>query len=277
MSVVSHSITSFIDFGLHTGRSPRAEHVCAAQHANLAKRGLGGAYSEEVAIICHELRNSLAVVRGAARLLRSPAARDGIEARALIERHVGQMSRHIDDLLDPKRRGELNHGLQLAKVDLAVIAGYAADAIAPDMARRGHRLVVKLPEEPIWAFADGSRLEQAFANLLINAAKYTPDGGDIAFTLERDHERVCIRIRDSGIGIEPGMLSRIFGMFVQVGPALPSAEGGRGIGLAVVRDLVELHDGTVRAVSAGPGLGSEFIIVLPTLCASPGLQGELSD
>lgn len=259
---MSQSITSFIQSTLGMGMSHRAERPIA--QPIVAPRGLNGAHAEEVAIICHELRNSLAVVRGAARLLRSPAARDGIEARALIERHVGQMSRHIEDLLAPRRRDEPDQGLQLTWIDLRVIAGYAADAIAPDMARRGHHLTVKLPAEPTWAHVDGTRLEQAFANLLINAAKYTPDGGNIALTMEGGDERVYVRVRDSGVGIEPAMLSRIFGMFVQVDSTLPSSEGGRGIGLAVVRNIVERHGGSVNAGSPGLGLGSVFTIMLPS-------------
>lgn len=229
-----------------------------------------GAPAETIEVICHELRNSLAVVRGAVRLLRAPTTNDGISsARLLIERHVGQMGRHIEDLLQPLRRDGHKHGLQLSHFDLRVIARYATDAIGPEMARRGHRLDVILPEEPIWAHADAARLEQVFANLLINAAKFTPDGGNIALTVERVNESVLVRVRDSGMGIEPAMLSRVFGMFVQVDFALPRADGGRGIGLAVVRDLVELHGGTVKAVSAGPGLGSEFTVALPVLWAQP--------
>lgn len=229
-----------------------------------------GAPAEGMDVICHELRNSLAVVRGAARLLREPTTSDGISnARLLIERHVGQMARHIEELLQPLRRDGRKRGLQLSHFDLRVIARYATDAIAPEMARRGHRLAITLPEEPIWAHADATRLEQVFANLLINAAKYTPDGGEIALAVERVNESVLVRVRDSGMGIEPAMLSRVFGMFIQVDTALPRAEGGRGIGLAVVRDLVELHGGTVEAVSAGPGLGSEFTVTLPVLLAKP--------
>lgn len=227
----------------------------------------GDERSKDLAVISHELRNSLGVIRNAARLLRSPASSGGIEsARSLIERHVGQMSRHIDDLLE-QHRGVGTNGLHQSQVDLRTIAGYAVDSISPELARRGHRLVVQLPEEPVWARADGTRLEQVFSNLLINAAKYTPDGGNISLLMERDAESVCVRIRDSGIGIERAMLSRVFGMFVQVATALPGRENGRGIGLAVVRSVVEQHGGTVKATSAGLGLGSEFTVVLPLLSA----------
>jgi signal transduction histidine kinase len=239
-----------------------AQQVCDLP---LAARDHIHARNEEIAIICHELRNSLAVVRSAVRLLRSPAASDAATARTLIERNVGHMSRHIEDLLAPFRRAGGIHGLQLAHVDLRVIAQHSLDAIAPEMARRGHRLVARLPQEPIWANADGARLEQVFANLLSNAAKYTPNGGDIAFSLERDADQVYVRVSDSGMGIEASMLSRVFCLFVQVGSTLPWAEGGHGIGLAVVRNLVELHGGSVKATSAGPGSGSEFTVVLPAL------------
>lgn len=233
------------------------------------KREASEASAEEIAVICHELRNSLAVVRGAARLLRAPEGTQEHSARSLIERHVGQMNRHIEDLLQPLRRNAPGSALQLSRLDLRVIARFAADSIAPEMARRKHRLVVQLPEEPIWVNVDGARLEQVFSNLLINAAKYTPDGGDIALILEHENEQARLRIRDSGIGIDPRMLQRIFGLFFQVGTAPPDGSGGRGIGLAVVRNIVERHGGTVTATSAGLGLGSELTVALPARQARP--------
>jgi two-component system CheB/CheR fusion protein len=221
--------------------------------------------SRQIAVISHELRNSLAVIRNAARLLRNPLSSGAVDtARSLIERHAGQMGRHIEDMLEPQARGARGRGLHRSQVDLRTIARYAADAISPELARRGHRLAIKLPDDPVWAHADGARLEQVFSNLLINAAKYTPNGGDIGLLMERNDESVCVRIRDSGVGLEPAMLSRVFGMFVQVDTAR-GRENGRGIGLAVVRAVIEQHGGTVTATSAGLGLGSEFTIVLPSL------------
>lgn len=222
---------------------------------------------EELAVICHELRNSLTVVRGVARRLRTPGNDDLNTACAVIDRHVGQMSGHIDDLLQPFRRTSRDAGMRLARVDLRVIARYALDSTAAGVARHRHRLQVELPAEPVWVDADGIRLEQALSNLLINAIKFTPDGGTIVFILERDAASARIRIRDSGIGIEPAMLSRVFEMFVQSGTTLAGREAGRGIGLAVVRAAVERHGGTVAAASAGSGQGSEFIITLP----APGM------
>jgi signal transduction histidine kinase len=240
----------------------------SAPTSTLPGRRAGNERCGDIAVVTHELRNSLAVIRNAARLLRKPASSDIVDsARMLIERHAAQMSQHIDDLVDPDSSGVRRHGLRRSHIDLRIVARHAADAISPEMARRGHRMVVELPAEPIWADADGARLEQALSNLLINAAKYTPDGGHVTLVMERDDERVRVRIRDSGVGIEPAMLSRVFGMFVQVGTLLPGRESGRGIGLAVVRAVVEQHGGTVTATSAGLGLGSEFTVALPTMRA----------
>jgi signal transduction histidine kinase len=222
--------------------------------------------SDEIAAISHELRNSLAVVRNASQMLRHPNGVEG--ARTLIERHVAQMTRHIDDLLDASHRDVRQKRLQRSHVDLRTIIEFSVSANALDLARRGHHLAVHLPLEPVWMAVDASRLEQVFSNLLINAAKYTPDGGEIALTVERLDASVSIRIRDSGIGIEASVMRHIFDMFVQADATAPCAEGGSGIGLAVVRDLVEMHGGTVCAASAGLGQGSEFTVLLPALWAA---------
>ena len=221
------------------------------------------ARADGIAMISHELRNSLGVVRNAARLLRESAGVAVIErVRVLIERQVGQMSRHIEDLHDPAALLLRSEALRLSYVDLRIVIEDSIEAIATDCARRSHRVVVNLPADALWAHVDATRLAQVFSNLLINAAKYTPDGGEITLTLERLTEGASVRIRDSGIGIDPAQLTRIFEMFVQVNPA-KTAEGGRGIGLAVVRELVEMHGGTVNASSQGLGLGSEFTVLLP--------------
>lgn len=221
--------------------------------------------TDDICVIAHELNNSLAVVRGAARLLRQPVENDGIDAaRALIERHVEQMSRHIGDLLDTPPGDTPRNELHFKRVDLRAVARDAVDSIAAEVSRRGHRLTVKLPEEPVWMQADAARLEQAFSNVLINAAKYTPDGGDIALTLVRTAEGARLQISDSGVGIEPTMLPRVFDLFAQSPVARSRSNGGRGIGLSVVRKAIEQHGGTVRAMSAGVGQGSEFTITLVT-------------
>ena len=226
--------------------------------------------ADEIAVISHELRNSLGVVRNAARLLRLQVGANGIErARVLIERQVGQMNRHIEDLLATAPVSSRKNALRLAFVDLRTILGNSVDGIAPDFARRGHRLTVNMPADALWVHADGARLEQVFSNLLINAGKYTRDGGEISLNAERLQTHASVRIRDSGIGIEPSQLARIFELFVQVEATTQLSEGGRGIGLAVVRDLVEMHGGSVDAASAGLSLGSEFTVLLPALWGKP--------
>ena len=225
------------------------------------------ARADQIAGISHELRNSLCVIRNAARLLRLPASTDRIEdSRKLIERHADQMARHIDDLLGvssspPGKQAALHR----THLDLRTIVGHSVSAIAPDMERRGHQLVVELPADAIWVHADAGRLEQVFSNILINAAKYTPNGGKIVLTLEREATHARIRIRDSGIGIEAAMLLRVFDRYAQADADASCSEGGRGIGLALVRELVEKHGGTVQAESKGLGFGSEFTVVLPVL------------
>lgn len=222
-----------------------------------------GEWPEQIAMISHELRNSLAVIRNAARVLGMPVP-NGIDGvKVLIERHVGQMARHIDDLLALELRGSGGLRLRRSSIDLRVVAQSAIDGVASDLARRGHRLTVKLPSKAVCIYADSARLEQVFTNLLMNAGKYTPKGGDIALMVDCRTERARVRIRDSGIGIAPAMLARIFEIYEQVDAYAPHAEGGHGIGLAVARNLVGLHGGTVNAASAGPGLGSEFTVLLP--------------
>jgi len=241
-------------------------HIAARVPAIVLPLRLPDTRAEEIAMISHELRNSLSVVRNAARLLRMPVGPAGVEgARVLIERHVGQMTRHIEDLLEASQQDIHRNSLRRAHLDLRTIVEFAVSAIAPDLARRGHRLVVSLPAEPLWVQADSTRMEQVFSNLLINAAKYTPDGGEIVLTMERIDARASICIRDSGIGIESAVLLRVFDMFSQADAAAPCAEGGSGIGLAVVRDLVEMHGGTVRAASDGAA---------NSLCCSPRCGGK---
>jgi signal transduction histidine kinase len=223
--------------------------------------------ADQIAGISHELRNSLCVIRNAARLLRLPASTERIEdSRKLIERHADQMARHVDDLLGVS---SVPNGKQAAlhrsHLDLRTIVGHSVSAIAPDMQQRGHELVVELPTDAIWVHADAGRLEQAFSNILINAAKYTPNGGKIVLTLDREDTHARLRIRDTGIGIDAAMLLRVFDRYAQADADAACSEGGSGIGLALVRDLVEKHGGTVQAASNGLGCGSEFTVVLPVL------------
>jgi signal transduction histidine kinase len=221
---------------------------------------------DRLAVIAHELRNYLSVVRNAAQLFGTRQTVSGVieNARLLIERQVGQMSRLVDDLLDGSRvTGP--ESLQRHRIDLRVLVTQVIEGIELEFGKRGHRLTVHLPHYPIWLDADAGRLEQVFSNLLMNAAKYSHDRGDITLTVERRLEYASVRISDAGIGITAELLPCVFGLFVQADPSAPRSEAGHGIGLAVVRNLVELHGGCVTAASDGLGRGSEFTVLLPAL------------
>jgi len=226
-------------------------------------------------MLAHELRNPLAPVLNALHVLgrESDPARVA-RARDMAERQVRHMARLVDDLLDISRitRGKIQ--LRKEPVDVHQIVARAVDCTRPLIEAQRHRLEVKLLPEPVYLEADPTRLEQILANLLNNAAKYTEPGGRIWLTTERDNSEVVVRVRDTGIGIPPDMLPRVFEMFIQVDRSLDRAQGGLGIGLTLVRSLVEMHGGSVEARSAGPGKGSEFAIRLPVLQQLPAEMGE---
>ena len=221
---------------------------------------------DRLAVIAHELLNSLSVLRNASRLISAQQTVSGVidSARLLIERQVRQMSRLIEDLLDGSRAAS-PESLQRRRIDLRVLVRQVIEGIELDLRRRGHQLTINLPEDPVWLDADPGRLEQVFSNLLMNAAKYSHDRGDITLTVERRLEYASVRISDAGIGITAELLPCVFGLFVQAEPTAPYSEAGHGIGLAVVRSLVEMHGGVVTAASDGLGRGSEFTVLLPAL------------
>jgi signal transduction histidine kinase len=221
---------------------------------------------DRLAVIAHELLNCLSVVRNGARLFgaQQPVPEVVETARLLIDRQVNQMSRLVEDLLDGSRAVG-PESLERRRIDLRVLVRQVTEGIELDYRRRGHRLTVNLPADPVWLDADPGRLEQVFSNLLMNAAKYSPSRGDITLTVERRLKYVSVRVSDAGIGITAELLPCVFGLFVQAEPCAPHSEAGRGIGLAVVRNLVEMHGGFVTAASDGLGRGSEFTVLLPAL------------
>ncbi len=222
--------------------------------------------NEFLATLAHELRNPLAPIRNTLHLMKQ-ADGDGPmeEERAMAERQVVHLTRLIDDLMDVARisRGKIE--LQKEVVDLATVVSQAVETARPQIVERRHDLSVAMPLGPIRLEADPTRLEQVLWNLLNNSAKYSPPGGKIALTVEPGAGEVVLRVRDEGIGIAPGMLPHIFDMFVQVGDHKDHAQGGLGIGLSLVRTLVEMHGGSIAAHSQGPGTGSEFVVRLPVL------------
>jgi signal transduction histidine kinase/CheY-like chemotaxis protein len=222
---------------------------------------------EFLAMLAHELRNPLAPIVTALGLLRTrdSDAQFVARQRALVERQVGQLSRLVDDLLDVSRvaRGKLE--LRKEPVELASVVSRAVEAAQPLLTRFRHALSVVPPEEPLFLVADPARLSQVISNLLNNAAKYTPPGGRVRLSVEREGDEAVLRVRDTGIGIDAELLPHVFDLFVQGHDAPEHARGGLGIGLSLVRALVQLHGGEVGVTSGGAGAGSEFTIRLPAL------------
>ncbi len=223
---------------------------------------------EFLAMLAHELRNPLAPVRNAVQILQATYTHDPVVTRLaeMLGRQVGQMVHMVDDLLDVSRftRGKVE--LRREPMVLADAVIRAVETARPLIDARHHAIEISVPAEPIHLDADPTRLTQILGNLLNNAAKYTGDGGRIWLSAVREGDEAVVRVRDTGIGLAPEMLLRAFDLFTQESRTLDRAQGGLGIGLTLVRSLVELHGGTVRAFSDGPGLGSEFVIRLP---ASP--------
>ena len=222
---------------------------------------------EFLAMLAHELRNPLAPIRNALELMRVGQGDADLEsnARATIERQVEHMVRLVDDLLDLSRvmRGKIT--LRKERVSLETVIQRALEASSPLIEMRKHELSLTLPDEDIWVNGDEVRLAQVVANLLTNSAKYTNEGGHIWLTCEQQGDDAVIRVRDDGIGIQQEMLPQIFDLFHQVDSSLDHSHGGIGIGLTLVRRLVDLHGGKVMARSAGLGKGSEFIVRMPML------------
>ena len=231
---------------------------------------------EFLATLAHELRNPLNPIRNAVEVLRRrgpdiPELRWG---RDVIDRQVDHLTRLIDDLLDVSRITRNKLELRKQRVDLAEILNGAVESSRPLLDRQGQELAVSLPAEPVSLEADLVRLTQAFMNLLDNAAKYTPAGGRIALTAERAGGDVVVSVKDTGIGIPPEKLDHLFDMFYQVDRSLERSHGGLGIGLTLVKRLVEMHGGTIEARSPGADRGSEFVVRLPVLAGEPARAEE---
>lgn len=226
---------------------------------------------EFLATLAHELRNPLAPIGNAVQYLGMPGltASDALSGREVIARQVSVMVRLIDDLLDMSRISRNTLDIRKARLELSTVLDVAVEASRSLIEEFGHTLTVSLPPRPIHLDADEVRLTQVFSNLLNNAAKYTKSGGHIQLTAIEDGSDAVISIRDDGIGIPHEMLARIFEMFTQVDRSLECSQGGLGIGLTLVRRLVDLHDGTIEARSDGPDQGSEFIVRLPLIIPPP--------
>jgi PAS domain S-box-containing protein len=258
---ITGAVTSFIDIS-ERSRLEQQTHEQAEALAELHQRK-----DEFLAMLSHELRNPLSAIFNALHVLRLDDTGNPIQKRAknVIERQVGQLAHLVDDLLEVSR--VITGGIQLhqQRLEMRGIVERAVESTHPLIDRLKHQLSLSLPAEPIWLQGDPTRLEQVVVNLLNNAAKYTDEGGQIRLNLDQEGTEVVLSVQDTGIGIAPELLPRIFDLFTQADRTLDRSQGGLGIGLSLAQKLVELHGGTAVAHSAGLGQGSEFIIRLPAL------------
>ncbi len=253
------------------------EHLVMATVSAQSLRDLAEAtnrrQTEFLAMLAHELRNPLAPLSMAASLMGSvgasgPSSPQLAHVAGVVRRQVDHMARLLDDLLDAARISSGKITLSVRPMALAGALDQAVETVMPRVRERGQRLDVALPEEAFTIDGDPVRLTQVFANLLGNASKYTADGGHIALRAWRAGEEVVVAVSDNGSGIAPEMLPQVFNLFIQGPRSLARSEGGLGIGLNVVRNLVGMHGGSVTADSAGEGKGSSFTVRLPLSGAS---------
>lgn len=228
--------------------------------------------NEFLATLAHELRNPLAPLAHGLALLRQAGDADPARRRRtleMLERQVTLLVRLIEDLLDVSRIGRGLLELRRTRLDLVAAVQDGLDSAEPAVVAQRHRLTVSLPPQPLWVDGDGPRLSQVVANLVNNAARYTPEGGRIEVTLAAEGTQATLSVQDDGIGIAPAMQARVFEMFAQADRSSPHAQAGLGIGLAISRRLVELHGGRLVAHSEGVGHGSCFVVTLPLVQAEP--------
>jgi len=232
--------------------------------------------NEFLAMLGHELRNPLAPMRNALHLMKMPGANHELvgQARDVLERQLQYLVRMVDDLLDVSRiiRGHIE--LRREAVDVAVAIARAIETAQPTIDAKHHELAVAVPDQPLWVEADLIRLAQVIANLLTNAAKYTDEAGKISVCAAREGEEVVLRVVDTGVGIAPELQSRVFELFVQGDRSMDRSQSGLGIGLTLVKRLVEMHGGSVAVASKGAGQGSEFTIRLPAVPEPRGHQNS---
>lgn len=248
-----------------------AQHVAACYERNRLVEQLREADRRKdhfLATLAHELRNPLAPLRNGLEVMKLADIQDAAarQAQSIMDRQLGHMVRLIDDLLDMSRISQGKITLQKRRVTLDEVVSSAIETSRPAIERHGHRFEVALPEERLWLEADPTRLGQVLSNLLNNASKFTPGGGSIRLSASRVDDEVEVRVKDSGVGIPPQMLHQVFEVFTQVDRAIERSEGGLGIGLSLVKGLIELHGGRVDVFSEGDGRGSEFLIRLPLGC-----------
>jgi len=220
---------------------------------------------EFLAMLAHEFRNPLAPIRNAVELMKKPSVPDSTVkwGRELIDRQIEHLNRLVDDLLDVSRIVQGKISLQETVLDITAVVDQAVEASRPLIEARGHELSVTIPDQPVWVRGDAVRLTQVISNLLNNAAKYTDAGGRIQLNIDTSAHAVTLRVQDNGIGIPASVLPHIFDLFTQADQSVARTQSGLGIGLTLVKRIVEMHGGRVEVRSDGPRCGSEFLVHLP--------------
>lgn len=222
-----------------------------------------------MAMLGHELRNPLSPIMTALHLMKLQGPEGSERARTVIERQVNHLIRLVDDLLDVSRIARGKVQLKKEVLEIAEVVARGIEMMSPLLEQRGHTLTVDVPRHGLLVSADPMRLGQVIANLLSNAAKYTAPAGRIGVRAENIDDQVVLSVSDTGIGIAPDVLPHVFDLFVQERQAIDRSQGGLGLGLTIVRNLIEGHGGSVSARSDGPGQGSEFVISLPCVTSAP--------
>lgn len=266
LSIVAGQIASYLT-ALQAREEEQAQERMALDNAQNEKRRL----ETFLAILSHELRNPLASIASASRLLTlaQDEAQLQQETLSMLDRQVGIITQLLDDLLDVARVTTREIQLYQTDVELNALVHQVVGAIGPLITGRQQELSLSLADSAPWVHGDPTRLNQVVVNLLSNATKFTPEGGKVWLTVEEDGMEAVIQVRDSGMGIPADYLPHIFDLFSHKEDAIDGAQSGMGIGLSLVKSLVEAHGGTVTATSEGPGKGSEFIVRLPTVQSPP--------
>jgi PAS domain S-box-containing protein len=264
----------FDGHGRIVGASKIARDITERKRTERALRDADRKKDEFLATLAHELRNPLAPIMNAVELLNHIGATspDAVRARGTIQRQISHLTRLVEDLLNISRISSGKLDLRRQPVELASVINAAVETCQPVVERFKHELTVTLPPQPVWIDGDPVRLAQVIGNLCNNACKYTPPNGRVSISAHREGSDAVVTVRDSGIGIPADKLESVFDLFAQVNPSPEREQGGLGIGLHLVKRLVEIHGGTVTARSAGVGAGSEFTVRLPAV-----IQAAVSD
>ncbi|QJR35949.1 PAS domain S-box protein [Gemmatimonas groenlandica] len=264
--LIDHGVPRYGTDGMFDGYIGSCIDVTEYKNAESALRDADRRKDEFLATLAHELRNPLAPIRNGLQVIRMIAPDGTIDqTRAIMERQVTQLVRLVDDLLDISRITSDKLELRRDTVEIRAVIDAALEASRHIIDEAAHELTATLPDEPIWLYGDTTRLAQALSNLLNNSAKYMQRGGHVRLSVVREDDMAVVSVADDGTGIPAAMLDKVFDMFTQVDRSLERTTGGLGIGLSLVKRLVELHGGTIEARSEGEGRGSEFVMRLPVL------------